>query len=78
MKITSEDPIVEEARAAGRAYFARFKNLPAAFADLRRQTEELRRAGRRVVSPPRRRAQPRAAAKMVGWSGPAAGGGRNR
>jgi len=45
------DPINEEARAAGRASFARFNNdRAAAFEDLRRQTEELRRMGGRVVS----------------------------
>jgi hypothetical protein len=52
---TNEDPIVKEARDAGRAYFARFKgDLNAAFTDLHRQTEELRRAGRVVVSHPPR------------------------
>jgi hypothetical protein len=54
----TEDPIVEEVRQAGRAYFARFNNdLQAAFADLHRQTEELRRAGRQVVTLPPRRPQ---------------------
>lgn len=53
-----EDPIVEEVREAGRAYFARFdNNLQAVFADLHRQTEELRRAGREVVTLPPRRPQ---------------------
>src|SRR2546423_3878629 len=53
-----DDPIVEEARAAGSAYFARFNHdLDAAFEDLRRQTEELRRSGREVVSLPPRRPQ---------------------
>ena len=52
------DPIVEEAREAGRAYFARFNNdLMAAFEDLRRRTEELRRDGREVVSLSPRRPQ---------------------
>src|SRR5438045_4633541 len=51
----NEDPIVEELRDAGRKYFARFNgDLPAAFADLDRQIEELRRAGREVITlPPR-------------------------
>jgi len=54
----NEDPIVQEAREAGRLYFARFNHdLEAAFEDLRRQTEELRRAGREVVSLPPRRPQ---------------------
>ena len=54
----SEDPIVEEARQAGRDYFARFNHdLKAVFADLHRQTEELRRAGREVVTLPPRRPQ---------------------
>jgi hypothetical protein len=49
----NEDPIVEEVRRAGDAYFKRFNyDLKAAFADLRRRTEEARKAGRRVVSRP--------------------------
>ena len=56
--IMKDDPIVEEAREAGRAYFARFNHdLGAAFEDLARQTEELRRAGREVISLPPRRPQ---------------------
>ena len=67
MIIPDEDPIVEEARAAGRAYFARFNgDLKAAFADLRRQTEELRRAGREVVSAPQRQTQSREPVKKTG------------
>ena len=53
-----DDPIVQEARDAGRAYFSRFKgDLKAAFEDLARQTEELRQAGREVVTLPPRRPQ---------------------
>jgi hypothetical protein len=53
-----EDPIAEEAREAGRAYFACFNHdLDAAFEDLRRHTEQLRRLGREVVSLPPRRPQ---------------------
>jgi len=48
-----KDPIVEEARNAGQAYIDSFKgDLKAVFADLRRRTEEARRAGWRVVSHP--------------------------
>jgi len=62
------DPIIEEARAAGRASFARFNNdRAAAFEDLRRQTEELRRMGGRVVSlPPRRPRKQSATTKKAG------------
>jgi len=61
-----DDPIVQEARDAGRAYFARFKgDLKAAFEDLARQTEELRRAGREVVTLRPRRPSIRAAKKAT-------------
>jgi hypothetical protein len=51
----NEDPIVEEVRRAGDAYFKRFNyDVKAAFADLRRRTEEARKAGRKVVSRPPR------------------------
>jgi hypothetical protein len=63
-----DDPILEEAREAGRAYFARFNHdLNVAFEDLRQQTEELRRLGREVVSlPPRRPQMQPPAAKKAG------------
>jgi hypothetical protein len=50
------DPIVEEARNAGDAYMKQFGyDLNAVFADLRRRTDEARRAGKQVVAlPPRR------------------------
>jgi hypothetical protein len=50
-----EDPIVDEVRRAGEKYLAQFDfNMKAACDDLRRRTEEARRAGRQVVSfPPR-------------------------
>jgi hypothetical protein len=55
-----EDPIVAEARRAGDEYMKQFNyDLKAAFADLRRRTEEARRAGRRVVSLPPRRVAPK-------------------
>ena len=54
-----EDPIVEEARRAGQALFARFGNDMAAVCEyLRQRTEEAARAGRPVVSLPRRPVQP--------------------
>ncbi len=63
----NEDPIVEDARQAGREYFARFDHdLAAAFADLHRQTEELRRAGREVVTLPPRRPRTQRPAKKAG------------
>jgi hypothetical protein len=58
-----DDPIVAEVRAAREAYAARFGfDLRAIFADLQRRTEEARRAGRQVVSPPPRR--------PAGWTEP--------
>jgi hypothetical protein len=59
------DPIVEEVRQARKAYAARFNDdLAAMVADLRRRTEEARRAGREVVAlEPRRVTQPVVAAK---------------
>jgi hypothetical protein len=63
-----DDPMVEEARRAGDAYMKQFGyDLKAVFADLRRRTEEARRAGRQVVSlPPRRVAAKAGAAKKAG------------
>jgi hypothetical protein len=59
------DPIVEEVRQARKAYAARFNDdLAAMVADLRRRTEEARRAGREVVAlEPRRVTQLVVAAK---------------
>ena len=55
-----EDPIVEEVRRAGEAYFAKFNyDLNAIREDLRRSTEEAARAGHKVVSLPRRPVVPR-------------------
>jgi hypothetical protein len=52
------DPIVDEARNAGDAYLKQFgHDLKAVFADLRRRTEEARRAGKRVVALPARRVE---------------------
>jgi hypothetical protein len=64
----NEDPIVEEARQAGKAYFARFNHdLDAAFEDLRRRTEAAREAGRRVVAgTPRRPVVEATSTKKVG------------
>lgn len=51
----TDDPIVEEARRAGQAYIESFQgDLKAVIADLQRRTEEARRAGREVASPPPR------------------------
>jgi len=62
-----KDPIVEEARKAGQAYVDSFKgDLKAVFADLRRRTEEARRAGWRVVSHPPRRPIGETRAKKAG------------
>lgn len=51
-----KDPIVEEARAAGKAYIDSLGgDLAAVVADLQRRTEEARKAGKKVVAlPPRR------------------------
>ena len=55
-----DDPIVQEVRQARQAYAARFNyDLAAMVADLRRRTEEARRAGREVVSLPPRPVEPR-------------------
>jgi hypothetical protein len=55
----TEDPIVEEVRRAGAAYFQRFNNdIKAVMEDLRRRSEQ---AGRTVVSRPPRLAKPRPA-----------------
>ena len=63
----NEDPIVEEVRRAGDAYFKRFNyDLKAAFADLRQRTEEARKAGRKVVSRPPRLTAAAARAKKAG------------
>ena len=51
-----EDPIVEEVRRAGEAYFAEFDfDMEAIGDDLRRRTEIARKAGRVVVTHPPRR-----------------------
>jgi hypothetical protein len=56
--MNDQDPVVDEARQAGDAYVRQFDHdLKAVFADLRRRTEEARRAGRTVVSMPPRRVQ---------------------
>jgi hypothetical protein len=48
----TDDPIVEEARQAGKAYIDSFGgDLKAVFADLQKRTEEARRAGHPVASP---------------------------
>ena len=61
------DPIADEARRAGDAYMKQFGyDLKAVFADLRRRTEEARRAGREVVSRPPRRVTPRTQTKKAG------------
>jgi hypothetical protein len=53
----NDDPIVEEARAAGQAYVDSFKgDWKALIADLRRRSEE---AGRRTVSLPPKAPRPR-------------------
>ena len=53
------DPIVDEVRQAGEAYFARFKfDLNAICEDLQRSTEEAAKAGKTVVSSPPRTPQP--------------------
>ena len=55
------DPIVEEARQAGQAYIDSFGgDLKAVVEDLRRRTEERRRAGWPVVSLPPRLVEPSA------------------
>lgn len=54
-----DDPIVEEVRRAGDAYFRQFNySISAAFAVLHRRTEQAERHGRRVVSLPPRRVSP--------------------
>jgi hypothetical protein len=56
-----DDPIVDEVRRAGDAYFRKFNyDLAAAFEDLRRRTEEARKAGQTVVNLPPRPVQPNA------------------
>jgi len=63
----NEDPIVEEVRRAGDAYFKRFDyDLKAAFTDLRQRTEQARKAGRRVVSRPPRLTADAARSKKAG------------
>lgn len=55
----TDDPIVEGIRKAGQAFIDSFGgDLAAAVADLRRRTEEARRAGRKVVALPPRPAAP--------------------
>ena len=55
-----EDPIVEEARRAGQALFARFNDdMEAVCEYLRQRTDDAARAGREVLSLPPRPAQPR-------------------
>lgn len=47
-----DDPIVEEARRAGRAYIDSFNgDLRAVFADLELRRDEARRAGHAIASP---------------------------
>ena len=49
----TDDPIVAEVRTAGQAYINSFNgDLRAVIADLRRRTEEARRAGHEVASLP--------------------------
>ena len=63
----NDDPIVDEVRRAGDEYFKRFNyDLKAAFAELRRRTEELRKAGRKVVSRPPRLTAAAGRAKKAG------------
>ncbi len=51
----TDDPIVGEVRKAGQAYIDSFHgDLEAVMPDLRRGTEEARRAGQAVASPPPR------------------------
>jgi hypothetical protein len=59
------DPIVDEVRRAGKAYFAKFKfDLKAICEDLRRRSRE---EGRKVVSLPPRRVKGKAGTgKQVG------------
>jgi len=58
----TDDPIVEEVRRAGDAYFRQFNyDLKAAMDDLRRRSEQ---AGRKVVSFPPRHIAPRPSKKM--------------
>ncbi len=58
----TNDPIVEEVRRAGEAYFRQFNyDLKAALDDLRRRSEE---ANRKVVSRPPRRVAPEPSKKM--------------
>jgi len=55
--MTEGDPIVEEVRRAGAAYFHQFNDdIRVVMEDLRRRSE---RAGRKVVSLPPRPAKPR-------------------
>lgn len=62
-----EDPILEEVQDAGEAYFAEFGfNMKAVCDDLRRRTEEARKAGREVVSHPPRPPQDMTINKKVG------------
>ncbi len=54
-----DDAIVEAARSASQAYIEQFHgDLTAVFADLRRRTEEARRAGHPIASAPPRSASP--------------------
>jgi hypothetical protein len=56
----NDDPIVDEVRKAGEAYFAKFNfDLNAICDDLRRSTEEAANAGQKVVSFPPRTPEPR-------------------
>ena len=58
----TDDPIVEEVRRAGDAYFRQFNyDLKAAMDDLRRRSEQ---AGRKVVSLPSRHIVPRPSKKV--------------
>jgi hypothetical protein len=58
----NDDPIVDEVRAAGEAYFARFRfDLQAVCDDLRKRTDQAAREGRQVVSLPSRPANPQIA-----------------
>ena len=62
-----DDPIVDEVRRAGEAYFARFHfDLNAICEDLKRTTEEAARAGHKVVSLPPRPVEPQLVPKKVG------------
>ena len=62
-----KDPFVEEARRAGQEYVDSFNgDLNAVFDDLRRRTEEARRAGWKVAPAPGKAAAEKAPSKKAG------------